>query len=378
MLEYRRLSHEEYEDAAELSDDTFRDTEQKSMRSAFPNVFSSALAQGFGAFDNKKLVSFMGLVPWTLSIGSARVQGYSLGSVCTDAEYRGQGIASTLLSDVKRHVQKTGASMLFVSGDRSLYRRADCFPFGDMYFYNVTADASVLHRDGADLPHAIRGLAASDWTQLHRLHQNHPITFLQGVWELSTLIEAEPLASCLHMRHRVLVAEQDGCLLAFAVLAVPYRNQDDKSPIVIEYAGPPDVLLSLFRESLVLLELPSVTVPVNAFDTAMRETLTSLHETSGKNQGTVCVVNPNKLLVDLSPYLEEKNAEVAPSLRASIKGNGSITLSIGSQHVDMVPEEFVEFIFNSSPKQTWSDELEHLRTTLFPVPIPYTAGLNYV
>ncbi|GFZ78819.1 hypothetical protein GCM10008018_25450 [Paenibacillus marchantiophytorum] len=64
MKEIRLLQGNEWEKAIRLSDMTFREIEQGSMGSAFPQVFSPSLHQSYGMFVEKELVAFMGLVRW--------------------------------------------------------------------------------------------------------------------------------------------------------------------------------------------------------------------------------------------------------------------------------------------------------------------------
>ncbi|GMX60126.1 hypothetical protein Elgi_68930 [Paenibacillus elgii] len=128
---------EEIADAIRGSDVVFRDVEQISMGAAFPGVFSATLTQSFGAYEDGKLVSFMGLVPAVLRIGSARVPMFSIGSVFTPPEFRGHGYAGDILEAVKTHVRASGGALVYVSGNRSLYTRNQCHPFGAINRYAI-------------------------------------------------------------------------------------------------------------------------------------------------------------------------------------------------------------------------------------------------
>src|SRR4051812_20787883 len=91
MIEIRFATNEELKQAADLSDSVFRDAEQPSMGIAFPQIFTSCQNQSIAAFEDGKLVAFMGLVPNIIKIGQAQLFIHSLGSVCTHPEYRKKG-----------------------------------------------------------------------------------------------------------------------------------------------------------------------------------------------------------------------------------------------------------------------------------------------
>ena len=104
MVEIRRLRPDEWGQAAELTNRIFRDEEHTPMETAFRRSYSSSLSQSFGAFEDGKLVSFMGLVPAVIEVGPAKLNTYLLGQVCTDESARGKGYASRVMDAVLQHI----------------------------------------------------------------------------------------------------------------------------------------------------------------------------------------------------------------------------------------------------------------------------------
>src|SRR5690606_27603145 len=130
MVQVRRLLPGDIPAAVRLADHVFRDSEQTSMITAFPYSFSTALSQSFGAFVDGVLVSMMGLVPAVIRMGPATVNTFLLGQVCTHETARGKGFASSVMQAVLSHIDQSNASIMLVSGSRSMYERANCLRYG--------------------------------------------------------------------------------------------------------------------------------------------------------------------------------------------------------------------------------------------------------
>lgn len=387
MVEIRRLTMREYPAAVKLADKVFRDESQKSMGDAFLSVFSPSLGQAFGAFADGELVSFMGLVPAVIHIGEARLKVYSLGSVCTDEDYRGQGLASNLLDRVLAHVDKAGASLLLVSGDRPLYTRVHCHPFGEVDEFLLTRRENFLPGDDKNSigvnekkgvgEYQIRELQATDWLALHELAQARPVRFEQSVWDLAGMVHSEPFASCIHRTHRTWVAEQDGQPVAFAVLGLPYRDRRDLSPLVIEWAGPAEAVGAILKFA-VETQVNSLTLVLGPHEQEIAAVLSLIPAKRQRNQGTVRVMEAGRLVQQLRPYLIARDSHLATEFVAVSMPDGQVEVRLGEEMRVLSSQQFIAFVFDSPPQTVWTDKMESLRRRLFPVAFPYTAGLNYV
>lgn len=438
VIELRLVRPEERAEAAELADMVFQRQGQPSMGDAFPMIFSSALGQSFGAFDQGKLVSFIGLVPAGLRTGASALNVYSMGCVCTHPEHQGKGYASQLLNQVLAHADRSGASLLLVSGGRSLYERAHCYPFGAVEHFTLhahqvparlaptdgqtwtgsdvspdgrtpshvrvpldgptstgsqaTSDRHTLSADRATLDEGtspnrsalpdgliIRKNKASDWFSLQRLASERICRYEQSIWDLALLIEAEALASCYHMQHEVYVAERSGRMLAFAVVAVPGENSRQQA-MVLEWAGQADAMYALLCGVIRELALPELTITVSWHEKDLRKQLieAGLNGKPDRNGGTAKIVNGPRLLEQLHPYLVEKNAELQSRLNIEWRADGGCRVSIDEQFVELDPKEFASLLFDPDPAITMETELKQALSGLFPIPLPYTRGLNYV
>ncbi|WP_309122630.1 GNAT family N-acetyltransferase [Paenibacillus sp.] len=355
-MHIRMLKGRELSDAAALSDRIFREPGQSSMADAFPYIFSNAIRSvSYGAFDGDKLVSFFGLVPWIVRVGEARVQAFSIGSVCTDPAYQGQGHASSILDEVIAFADRSGASLLFVSGSRSLYTRAHCYPFGRVRRYTVSADtASRLAASGAGAASIdVREADPSDLFALHAAAAAMPVRYEADVNGIGTLLKAEAFASVIKAKQRVFVAEAADGIQAFAVVA--FRAE---RATVLEWAGPAGSVAPLLGACASQPETTALEVPVQAHETALREALDAAGAaaTDENNQGTVRILNADRLFLQLEPWLRGKSLE-----RESLSPEQLVAACFG--RVDASDSESAA---HAAPR-AWE-----------PVPLPYTGGLYFI
>ncbi|MCY9663967.1 GNAT family N-acetyltransferase [Paenibacillus alginolyticus] len=381
MIEIRTMSKNEMEQAVRLSDETFRDTKQVSMLTAFPTVFDARLNQSFGAFEGEKLVAFMGLVPSVIRIAAAKLSVLSLGSVCTHPDYRGMKIASTMLQEVLVHADRIGSSVLLVSGDGPLYMRSGCHHFGRVTRFVLSANQEKLRSFTANPDFAIRRIRSEDWFRLHDAASNRTVRYEQGVTELAALIDSEAIASCCHMQHAVFAAFESDSIAAYAVIAVPMQGGDGKeeAPFVVEWGGGAEALAAVFHHVLREQKLDCLEVPVLWYETELLQVLAEFPNKKMRNHGTVHIVNPERLYSELLPYLKEKSSAAASRLSLRRSSDGGATLLMdGEEAAILNGEELVALLFDPEVEINVPEPLQDLLDKLFPVPFPHAGGLNFV
>lgn len=380
MAEYRQLHHaDELNEAAKLADRVFRDHEQVSMGQAFPLVFSPALGQSFGAFEDGKLVAFIGLVPWLVNAGGARLKVYALGAVCTDPDYRGKGYAGTILDMVKEHIRKAGASLLLVSGDRGLYTRNHCYHYGSFNRYTFLPEngEAIAAQNTA---YSVREFASSDWYTLHELAESRPVRYEQGLSELAQLIHSQAVASIYKQEHRTLIAEKDGKPVAFAVLSIPVRYQTSAASQAAEWAGDASAVAAIFADAMKRYSLEKLDITVPWQEAQLQQALLDTPFQAGRNNGTVFISDPQLLLEQLTPYWNGAIDTQRGELRVTTGENGQFTLHLGPDAIVLTPQELVSVMFDVEPKlaEQPTAEIQERLAALFPIPFPYANGLNFV
>ncbi|MFD2334154.1 GNAT family N-acetyltransferase [Cohnella sp. GCM10020058] len=380
MAIVRRLTNEEMKLAVRLSDDTFRDAEQTSMGTAFPFIFSDAAEHlSFGAFEaDGRLVAFMGLVPWTIRIGPAELSVLSLGSVCTEPSARGKGYASQMLEQVYAFARDAGASLLLVSGDRSLYTRSGCASFGRVLRYRVNpAQAATLLAGARGEEGIVRELRADDLFALHAAMASRPVRYRLGVNELAMLLKAEAFASIMKMSHRVLVHESGGWIKGAAVIGVSRKS--DGYGTVLEHAGEPVALAALFGEALRRFGLAKLDVPVPWHERELQAKLEPIPADTENHPGTMRIMDGEALIDQLRPWLRERGDISELSLEQGEDGRWLLGREGGPPPAIYTSQQLIRLIFDCAGAQDESaPEGADAFRDLFPVPFPYTAGLCYI
>ncbi|BBH18804.1 acetyltransferase [Paenibacillus baekrokdamisoli] len=377
MAEIRQLQLIEMNEAVRLTDLVFRDHEHVSMGEAFPFVFSPSLGQSFGAFEDSKLVSFIGIVPWLIYVGRAQLKVYALGAVCTHPDYRGKGYASTLLEHVYHHVRQAQASLLLVSGDRSLYTRNQCYPFGSFNRYSVKPEhCASLVAQNAMVGYTFRERTSADWYTLHELAASRTVRYDQSLSELALLIHSQAVASNSKLEHRTLIAEKDGKVLSFAVVAVPGKYMPLGAPQAIEWAGDVEAVVALLAYAVERYSLHQLDIAVAWHEIGLQEALRNVEFQASHNNGTICITDPQLLLDQLEPYLKDVIDLQQDKMTVTPSADGRSVLRFGPETIDLAPQELVSLLFDTEPQLAM--KLQEGLSSLFPIPFPYVGGLNFV
>lgn len=360
MVEYRLLEEGDFQQAIELADKVFRKEGHVSMGVAFPQVFSHAFHQSYGAFIDETLVSFIGLVPSVLHIEEAEVQAYSIGAVCTEPEYRKRGLANTLLQMIFDHVNKSGASILFISGDLPLYIKQGCTFYGKLNQYK-------LHQNDLkpEKAYQVRELQPTDWFQMRKLSHCRTVRYEQSIFEIAQLNESAGFASIFRMKHKVLVAEENKEVKAFLIFGVPYQEQENVDSRIIEWGGDPIAILNLLTEAFTY-GIDSLLVNVPAYEKELIQKLDPLLEKVEQPfPGTIRIMNLELLLQQLAPYFKNK-------LQISNVDDNNKSLTNTKDSVTISNRELEELILKGD------NNVDSSIQELFPIPFPFPQGLNYV
>ncbi|CAM3365787.1 GNAT family N-acetyltransferase [Marinicrinis lubricantis] len=368
MTEYRMVRPEELLMAVRLADATFRNDEQISMGKAFPHVFSSSMAHSFGAFVEGELVSFIGLVPNFIRIHESLLSVYSIGAVCTNPEHRGAGHASKLLDLVVDYADKAGASLLLVSGDRSLYLRKQCVPFGIGRKYVLSKDA-----DQRQPRYQIREYHSNDLLRISRLASSRAVRYVHSPWDVAQLIGGGAFSSCIDQKQHILLAEDGRGVVAFAVIAAP--TKDGQHGRAMEWAGEEEAVRQLLLTAVHRHHMNALEVPVMSYEHELNKLLSTYPSEQIANSGTVKVLNAQRLLEQLQPYLMTYHSA---ELAAEHIGSDEMSLKWSDGEKKMSASEFAACIFSGVQPQSMPAEFQKQWDGAFPLPFPYTCGLNFV
>ncbi|GAB6929256.1 hypothetical protein JCM10914A_32390 [Paenibacillus sp. JCM 10914] len=364
------MQNHQLKQAVELSDRIFlKQPEQRSMGVSFPPIFSPGISHSYGAWDDQKLVSFMGFVPYTMQIHDAKLNVYSIGSVCTDPDYRGQRLAGSILEQCFRHAESSLASLIFISGGRSLYTRAGSRRFGRAVRYHLLPGNAESLRSAGNPRSKIRKMQPEDLFKLHAVMEQRQARYTTTPSELDRLLGASAYSNVIRMQQQVLVAEDGGQLIAYAIIAVPGMElTPSREATLVEWGGQPAAAAHMIGEAIQSLHLPELTVPLAWQDQQLATLLHAAGATSEtiQNDGTVYVVSGPQLLLQLASWLPEHIIEAAGD-------HGPYQLHLAETTLQLDDEGLLSILFDPESPYRAAHNIP-----FDPIPLPYTSGLQYI
>ncbi len=176
---------EEIPAVVKLANSVFRPRGNASMQVQFPLLYAPQNAANLRIFaDDGRPIALIAMFERDVYLAGTRHRACCIGSVCTDPECRGQGLATRLLDDARAKALRDGCDLFLISGGRGLYTRQGYVDVGG--FRRAVVDP-------AELP-AKTGLRARRWTPedvpaLVRLHSEEPVRFARTPEDYVALLE---------------------------------------------------------------------------------------------------------------------------------------------------------------------------------------------
>lgn len=320
----RRIKECDLQQAATLANIVFCNDEHGHMGHCFPTLFQAGISHSYGAFtSDEKLISFMGMVPVRIRSKNAILKAFSIGAVCTHPEFRGHGIASQLLERCRQHARYAGASVLFISGDRSLYTRAGSQFYGKAHKITITAESNPVEAT------SINTSASSAWKYadfvphdifaLHHLLTSKLSSIEWGMNELQQSIGIAAYATLHNQQQHIRVAHtKEHEMVAALILMVPDEDstKPERQGLIMEWAGDPLAAKALIYDTISHYQLTSLSGYFPWQDSKLINLLQQDNVTSEtqKNAGTILIVDGEMLLqqtgldmIDSDILFEENN-----------------------------------------------------------------------
>ncbi len=273
----------------------------------FPRLFhpDNAANLYFVADSAGNPVSLVGTYPSQLVSNGARLTALSIGSVATLPDYRGRGYATEMLETIMEE-RSPHHSIMLVSGGRGLYARLGCVEFGTLrrawWVPTSWSDPGVTCRASSRL--------REDAPILHRLYRTEAYRVVRTPIEMESYLNATtaPRFRARPAPVRVLIAEREGTAVAYAVAA---PGREGTRIDLLEWAGDRAGLLSLAQYAFRQMQGERVEWRFQSDDWTLGSLLDAHHIASEPclNQGTIAVLNPERLLMEVNPLIKEQTGQ---------------------------------------------------------------------
>ncbi len=299
--------------------------------------------------EDKKIVSFTGMIEGQISICGYRLKISSIGNICTHPDYRGKGYASLLFQEAIKKAKSDNRLYLMISGGRGLYKRvgAVSVPF---YFYQ-------LEGKEARTDFEIRRYRNKFYKPCAQVYQREQIRFVRekDFRDLFSLYNGEFRKEVMQAKSSIYVILKDKEVLG-------YWTEGNSISVGCnrEYAGTRELLTRAWRSRK---GVKNVLVPL--WDRELRYYLGKEKEI--KEVGTVLLLNPESFVGALEGYYKERGVRLG-----CYKKGTQFLLKADSVEVKFKNiSDLAAFLFCSHgkmPKGIWKE--------ILPLPIP-PYGFNY-
>lgn len=143
------------------------------MGSEYPLIFSSRTLERMLLFtQDGKPVSLVGVCVDDVSMLGCLLKVACIGAVCTLESARGRGLAGRLMDEAAQRARSLGASVMLISGGRSLYRRRGAASAGIFRRYTVRVERLPAESDVT-----ITEVSPADCAGALRFFETEPIRF---------------------------------------------------------------------------------------------------------------------------------------------------------------------------------------------------------
>jgi GNAT superfamily N-acetyltransferase len=204
-----------------------------SLASRYPLVFEERFPGRLVAFEEEGDVrSACAYLVRELVVPGARVRVGLVGSVATDPDWRGRGLASLVLQEAERCLAREGCLLALASaGEPQFFREKGWSPIGARAEFRI--DAAIAAR----LPTVagVRAAGPDDFAAIQRLYARHPERVDRSTEEASALLAGPELETLVLCRTRDVAAYT--CL-----------TLESGGAAVREWGGSPSDVLALVRE----------------------------------------------------------------------------------------------------------------------------------
>lgn len=331
--------------------------------------------------DDGKPVSDINYYETNIHIEGSAIKAASIGAVCTHPEYRGRNLASSILDDVESRLKKDGTDVMLVSGYRGLYLRRGCTIVGGFRcstlknFENSCFNGELVEYEKKYLP------------VMARIYNQESTRFKRSLYEFENILRGSTV-NWSNYSYKVYLIKINGIFTSYIILQ--NWNGETRTGNLVEYAGDRKDICSALKSAAEISKLSELTVYASKYDLinsllgGMGAEVKDCHQL-----GTVKIINFASLMNKLGPYFAQYlPRDINESLSFS-EDKDTYTINILGEELKIEGQnDLNHLIFGDCDEGKMGDELiktinskPHIKQfidSVFPLPFPWAANLNYI
>ncbi|MFW6269126.1 MAG: GNAT family N-acetyltransferase [Bacillota bacterium] len=363
MYKIRRAKENDLEEIVDLVNKVFRAPDLPlSMGQQFPLLLGEDNVDNLYIAENEegKIVSHNGIIKNRIKIYGHQLSFASMGSVCTHPDYRGQGIATSILEKIFENLYQEKVSLLTISGARGLYTRQGADFTAGKKEYLIDKNLDFKNNNKLDF-HYYKNQVPDKMNEITEIYHNEPVRYERKRWEFPLLINAmAPVHDVPYPPdYFVLTISRKGRMLAYIV----GQLKEDKYKL-IEYAGERLAVIEGIKYLKDEKKISEVNIDVPFYDKILSNHLDNLGvEVEESSYGaTYKVINQDNLITEIIPIIKEKNR------RKQLNIDKEVSLK------SMDKEKLLHFLFDDYSREEYENDLPEV----LPLPLPNPGCLNYI
>ncbi len=367
MVSFRTAKPEEVEQILDLVNYVFRTLSglEPSMGRQFPTLICAENAPHlYVAIDNGKIIAHIGIKKNTAIIYGHKVAVASMGAVCTHPHYQGRGIGTGLLHEVFKNLSAEGIGLVIISGTRGLYKRNSCVEIGGTA--TVVLEKDKYSAGDAEKMQHCTFEDVNGSTDLFDIYRQEAVRYQRARLEFPVLLKAVPMVPPPVSTLTVALSSATGESNEKFAYLIGYEKRPGTFRVA-EYAGERKAITWLVDKLLHDGGMKEVVLEVPTYDRTLISILHSrgLQETLSYYPSTTArVINRESLWRDIYPIINEAWTE-------------DTALSSLAELPDRVADDVAEltrFLFADFNRPSYGNPWDQV----FPLPLPWPNGLNYV
>ncbi|MCK4283894.1 MAG: GNAT family N-acetyltransferase [Candidatus Brocadiae bacterium] len=388
----RALRKGELRSGVELADRVFRVGWDSSMEGDYPVVFCEDNLEGLRVFvDEGKVISLVGMVESPICLLGTSHRGCCIGAVCTEPDYRGQGLATRLLIDAREKALADGVDIFAITGGRGLYRRQGYVDVGGYHVCTIersrlpsTSRGIILKKEG----YVLRPWRVEDVPALVRIRSAEPVRFVRTPEDFLTILSSGNVSNRTGETRVVCKKGSDVpvAYVSYHIGGAPRQDKDPNAVTVMEVGGPRWAIVQALGRLMDEGGLDDVTLHYLDCDAEMVQMVGSFGWRSEPRGflGTAGIIDPARFWQACAPLVREMLGHER-SERLGLSADGSVTVTYGDEALVLDGmSAFTRLVFLPQHRRgelelglPGDSELAGVLDEVFPLPL-MDYGLDYI
>lgn len=358
MITYQRANAETRLKGIDLSMSIFK----PNMGDQFTLLFSPKNQKHmFLALDGDKVVSMVNYYPTRITLDGIQFKVGSIGSVCTDSNYRGKQIASRLLEQAEKSMTKESIDFTIISGSGGIYEHFGARDVGHMIEYLIPKSKFKEYQT-----YKLREYQDTDFEDIYSLYQKETHRYIRTKNEFKTLLIAQrtPDSYC---SYPMIVILKQSKVVGYVIFNY---YKDAKDLWVKEFAGNRKVIfesisgiLEYFQKLEIHMALSSNDKLNRLFDTKPHKIITQ--------EASIKVIHKTQFIDKLNRYALKYNSNYNIEI---VRDHYKITRGTKTDYIS--EDDLMRLVFSGKlPNATWTKN--DICIMNFPLNLLWSHNLNY-